>query len=141
LHANFRLGADGESIVLSAPDGSTVDLVSFGPQAEDVSEGRWPDGSTAAFRPLTQPTPGAANVWSAEIRLGGAFNTGQGQIIAFWPSTPGQQFQIQYKDNLEDPAWLPAGQPITASDTQTQVAIDITSASARRFYRLVLLGL
>ena len=46
LHANFRLGSDGENIRLFAADGKTlIDVVTFGSQAEDRSYGRMPDGS------------------------------------------------------------------------------------------------
>jgi len=66
-HLPFKLSASGEEIVLVASDGSNViDAVQFGPQAADVSYGRYPDGeggarSNAAFRTMS-PTPGAANV-------------------------------------------------------------------------------
>jgi hypothetical protein len=37
-----------------------VDAVVFGPQADDRSEGRWPDG-TQAIHLMQPPTPGAPN--------------------------------------------------------------------------------
>ncbi|MGC8744086.1 MAG: lamin tail domain-containing protein, partial [Verrucomicrobiia bacterium] len=60
LHVNFALSRNGEAIGLYAPDGSVVDLVTFGPQTADVSEGRYPDGSSN-IRQLQQPTPGTTN--------------------------------------------------------------------------------
>jgi len=60
LHANFKLSKDGEAIGLFAADGTVIDYVSFGPQETDVSQGRFPDGSTYTLT-LTQPTPGGAN--------------------------------------------------------------------------------
>src|SRR4030095_10195628 len=44
LHAGFSLAKGGESIALFAANGTLVDLVTFGPQATDVSEGRSRDG-------------------------------------------------------------------------------------------------
>jgi len=45
-HANFKLGSDCENIRLFAADGKTlIDEVTFGPQAEDRSYDRLPDGS------------------------------------------------------------------------------------------------
>ncbi|MEP0844125.1 MAG: CotH kinase family protein, partial [Phycisphaerae bacterium] len=62
LHTNFRLSKAGETIALYASDGVTLhDLVAFGGQTENVSEGRFPDGAGPWGR-CTTPTPGAANV-------------------------------------------------------------------------------
>jgi hypothetical protein len=60
LHVNFKLSKGGEAIGIFAADGTVVDFVSFGAQATDVSEGRFPDGAAAVFA-LTIPTPRAAN--------------------------------------------------------------------------------
>jgi len=60
LHAGFKLSSAGESVVLTAPNGTVLDTVSFGPQSADVSEGRLPDG-TGTFRAIAPPTPNASN--------------------------------------------------------------------------------
>ncbi|HXJ59613.1 MAG TPA: lamin tail domain-containing protein [Verrucomicrobiae bacterium] len=60
LHVNFRLAAGGESIILSAPTGEQIDRVDFGPQLDDVSQGRFVDGA-ASIVTLAAPTPGAPN--------------------------------------------------------------------------------
>ena len=61
LHADFKLTKSGTQIVLSAPDGTVVDQVTFGPQLPDVSEGRYPDGAADIYV-MTNFTPRAANV-------------------------------------------------------------------------------
>jgi hypothetical protein len=43
-HANFSLSGDGEQILLSDSDTLTLDYVRFGPQLQDVSEGRFENG-------------------------------------------------------------------------------------------------
>src|SRR6185369_9042233 len=44
-HANFKLNNGGENLVLTDVNGATtLDTVSFGSQAKDVSQGRLPDG-------------------------------------------------------------------------------------------------
>ena len=62
LHANFRLAAGGEEILLVDTDeklNALLDHIEFGEQQSDVSYGRTPaDASSFAFM---QPTPGAAN--------------------------------------------------------------------------------
>lgn len=53
LHANFKLSASGEAVILSDSTPAVVDSVSFGSQALDISSGRCPDGTGAfvAFAP------------------------------------------------------------------------------------------
>jgi hypothetical protein len=60
LHVSFRLERGGEEIGLVAPDGVFIDSVSFEPQFEDVSQGRYPDGASAIYF-LSAATPKAPN--------------------------------------------------------------------------------
>ena len=60
LHANFQLSRNGETIGLFSPDLKLVDTISFGPQSNNVSQGRSPDGSTNIIT-LTLPTPRGPN--------------------------------------------------------------------------------
>ena len=61
-HCNFKLGASGDSIVLTASNGATIiDSVTFSAQTTGVSQGRLPDGgSSLVFFPQT-PTLGESN--------------------------------------------------------------------------------
>jgi hypothetical protein len=59
-HVAFRLAAEQGLIALLDEDLATIDLVSYGPQRTDVSEGRLPDGD-ARIAKLSVPTPGAPN--------------------------------------------------------------------------------
>jgi hypothetical protein len=61
LHVNFKLSKSGESIGLYGSDGQVVDYINYGPQVDDVSEGRFPDGAPARYS-MPTPTPGANNV-------------------------------------------------------------------------------
>lgn len=45
LHANFKLSASGEEIVLVAPDTTVVDEIAFSAQSTDMSTGRFPNGT------------------------------------------------------------------------------------------------
>lgn len=60
-HVGFKLSAKGDDIGFFAPDGTLIDAVTFGPQAEDVSEGRLPDGGATLVRFPALPTPGLPN--------------------------------------------------------------------------------
>lgn len=62
LHTNFKLSKEGESIILTAPDGKTViDQVDFGVQSVDISYGRkfGEERNKGCFFPV--PTPGQLN--------------------------------------------------------------------------------
>jgi hypothetical protein len=52
-HVSFKMNASGESLGLFGADGAPVDFVNYGPQTNDVSEGRYPDGAMTLF---TMPT-------------------------------------------------------------------------------------
>ena len=60
LHVSFRLAQSGEELGLFAPDGTMIDGLKFGPQTNNISQGRLPDGGSALAY-FTQPTPRAAN--------------------------------------------------------------------------------
>ncbi|MCB2380503.1 lamin tail domain-containing protein, partial [Hymenobacter sp. BT635] len=71
LHLGFGLGKGGEAIGLAQMIGSTptqLDSYTFGPQTDDVSVGRFPDGSTT-FRTFFAPTPGSTNVVAFKSNL------------------------------------------------------------------------
>lgn len=60
LHVNFKLDKQGEAIGLFGADGAVVDVVTFGPQATDVSMGRSPDGGSELV-PMAVATPRTNN--------------------------------------------------------------------------------
>ncbi|MGZ5545716.1 MAG: lamin tail domain-containing protein, partial [Limisphaerales bacterium] len=68
LHVNFQLSKSGEQIAFYSPESILIDLVNFGKQTNDISMGRYPDG-TASIYFMTNATPGFANL------LGGSLNT------------------------------------------------------------------
>ena len=59
LHAEFKLSASGESVILSNADGEIIDEVIYDEQITDVSYGRFPNG-TGDFQAMN-PTFGAMN--------------------------------------------------------------------------------
>ncbi|MCB9367432.1 MAG: CotH kinase family protein [Calditrichaeota bacterium] len=59
IHADFKLSAGGEALVLSLANGTIVDSLSFGEQTTDISRGRFPDG-LGGFQ-FMLATPGAMN--------------------------------------------------------------------------------
>jgi len=60
LHTNFKLSSDGESLLITNPQGTTVDQINFGVIGPDLSYGRKPDGSNNWFL-FEEATPGDSN--------------------------------------------------------------------------------
>jgi hypothetical protein len=59
-HLRFALDSHGEALGLYAPDGTTLDLLTFGSQAADIALARLPDG-VGPWALTAAATPGAAN--------------------------------------------------------------------------------
>lgn len=140
LHASFQLSKAGETLGLFAPDGTLVDSVVFGEQAEDVSQGRYPDaGPLAGF--LTQPTPRGPNAAPYHADPAGpyleplVFRVSSDAVILGWVATVGKAYQVEYKDVLTDPTWLPLGPVRTATAPVLNVR-ELMIPNAQRFFRL-----
>ena len=59
-----------------------------------------------------------------------------GRLALTWSTAPGQAYQVQYKDDLSQPAWLNLGNPITAANVTASSSDAITNRA--RFYRVTL---
>jgi hypothetical protein len=139
LHANFSLNRGGEAIGLYAPDGTVIDLVVFGAQETDVSQGRWPDGGPEPFHFFPRPTPGAPNLPGfphPPVRIQEVAFTTDG-FHASWSAIPGAQYQVQYKNSLSDPTWLDLAGPLTADQENLSVRDPFTFFSPERYYRIL----
>ena len=136
-HADFKLREEGESIALFAPNGSTVDAVSFGRQTNDISQGRWPDGmSDLYFMPT--PTPGMPNVIPnhppSEIQILAIQTLSGEQVAITWSSEAGRSYRLQYKDDLDFPTWVDLPE-VNATATLTSMTNSV-SGTSQRFYRI-----
>jgi hypothetical protein len=129
LHASFRLGNNGDTIQLAGPAGHVVDVVNFGAQRANRSEGRFPDGATARTG-LTLPTPGSANVLTivTPLTLGP-----EGNSIRF-TTTPGIRYTLQRSDDLT--AWENVAPAQVATGAELTIN-DGVPAGTQRFYRVV----
>lgn len=134
-HADFKLSAAGEMILLSTPEGRLLDSVSFAGGQRNQSEGRWPDGAAEPFRPFTFPTPRAANVWRSALRISEARWLPDGRLLLGWESTPGQRYRLQMTDDLTAASWTDAGPEIPSMGVTTSLPVTLPAAGAR-FFRL-----
>jgi hypothetical protein len=138
LHADFRLSQDGEAIALFAPDGRLVDAARFGPQTNDVAEGRSPDGSPE-IAVLSAPTPGAPNALPAGGAEGIAIMalslTPAGELVLTWTTQPGRIYRVQAKEDLGAPVWNDLMEVTAAGSTESR-PVPLTG-SPQAFYRVV----
>lgn len=109
LHVAFRLAISGESILLSAPDGTLVDRVDFAAQSPDKTMGRL-DGEVVA---LATPTPGAINGDAARPPMAGVVR--QDDLLTFTlQAEPGFFYQLEVSEDLL--IWQPTGVPFKAEE-------------------------
>jgi hypothetical protein len=137
LHVNFQLSKDGEILALSAPDGTQLDSVQFGPQTNNISQGRWPDGeSSVSF--MGTPTPHAPNLLNGLTNapaFTGLALQGNGTLALTWRTIRGKTYQIEYKNKLEDQTWIAWGDEQMAADSRVTALVP-SQESSQRFYRI-----
>lgn len=157
-HVGFKLSAEGDDIGFFAPDGTLIDAVTFGPQAEDVSEGRLPDGGATLVRFPALPTPGLPNRADQDsdgasalaefvggtdpsdpvstFRLIPGFNASGGTTARF-STAPGRGYRLQSTETLGTGGWITLleapPRPVPQKITFTDAAV----ASASRYYRVL----
>jgi hypothetical protein len=54
-----------------------------------------------------------------------------------WPTAPGRSCQLEYKNNLTDPTWMPLGNTITGTGNPVTAA-NTLNANSNCFFRLVI---
>jgi rhamnogalacturonyl hydrolase YesR len=59
------------------------------------------------------------------------------QFTLTWPTIAGQNYQVEYKDNLDDPAWTPLGAPVAGTGYLLNID-DNNDNAPHRFYRLMI---
>jgi hypothetical protein len=136
LHVNFKLSQAGDAIGLFAPDGRQMDAVSFGPQTSNVSQGRFPDGDVS-LQFVLAPTPRAANVKAGVTNapvITGIERSPNGDLALTWRTIPGKSYRVEYRNNLDDPQWIPLGDYLANGTALT--IFDPIGTRQQRFYRL-----
>ena len=137
LHADFNLSGGGEAIGLFAPDGATpVATVAFGPQSQNISQGRFPNGDTNAVHSMTNWTPRAANSLTISLAFT-AISIDASVVTLTWTALPGRAYRVEFKDTLDAPDWTQLGSSVVASASTASTA-DPTATGTQRFYRVLL---
>jgi len=135
LHVNFKLSAAGEFMAIIDPAGRLIDSVEFGSQADNVSQGRFPNGGAAPYVSMNTPTPGAPNIFGGSgPRLTGIELLLGDQIRFTWTTEVGGRYRVQAKDNLADADWTELTGDITATESTASRTLAVTGL--QRFYRI-----
>ena len=120
LHANFKLSAKGETVVLSDTDANSnalVDAVEFGALDDDEAYGRLPDGS-GAFRTLPA-TPGEPNQVLPALAISAGESALEGGTATFTITAdpaPADDLAVDVAITQEEGAdYLPESPPATAT--------------------------
>jgi Tol biopolymer transport system component len=109
-------------------DGQTVMFLSW---ASDLIEGDFNQGADVFVVKLASGNPIAA--FSGQI----IYVPGSGQLpTILWPATNGVTYEVQFKDELTDPAWLSVNGTVIVVGNQGSV-VDLAPNPSHRFYRIV----
>lgn len=138
LHVSFKLEKNGEAIGLFATDGTLMDSVTFGPQTNNVSQGRYPDaGGTVHF--MATPTPRAPNCLPEPLsppRLANMTTAAGGEVSFVFTLPSVTTYRVESKNELGSPLWIPLG-PDQVGSGMVIITDDI-GTNRQRFYRVLL---
>ena len=135
LHTSFKLSASGGDLGLFAPNGVAIDLIHYGAQIADVSEGRVPEGGDTILA-LPGASPGSVNQPPAPVVF--AIQVDREFATVSWSSVPGLVYQLEGAPDLAGQRWSAVGTPQTAGGN-TLTAIEplrVGDANGARFYRV-----
>jgi hypothetical protein len=130
IHVPFKLSAGGESIILSAPDGTEIDRVDFGSQTSGIAQRRVPDGGaeigfTLAATPGAENCSGAAPVAAMDLNVSA--------VSIGFSSVSGSIYQIELSTDLTN--WMTNGAPVAGTGVAMTFPIP-TPAVDRLFLRI-----
>lgn len=135
-HSSIKLSATGEQIILSYPDGTVVDSVSFGMQAADISWQRCPNGtgefkaSEPTFGKENCPAPPYLSVSEKTILMEAEKNSS-----AFFKITSNVSWQIQCNE-----PWLFVNPVSSQGDTVITLIADENAAFTERTATIFVTG-
>ncbi len=133
LYVSFGLSKSGDKIALYAPDNTLADSVVFGAQSDDISEGRWPDGSTNIYQ-MPIPTPRTTNRLFTISNVG---MSGTNGLSLCWNTRYGGQYRVMQTDSLTNPVWTNAfGVDMNATGGMFVTNLYFSAPVSSRYYRI-----
>jgi hypothetical protein len=102
-----------------------------------VSEGRFPDGTGPRYF-MPTPTPRGANVIPVQItppEITGLVLLPNGDVQFSFGTATGYSYQVLFKNDLNDPQWMPLGDPQSGTGSSLNVTDNI-GVNPQQFYRI-----
>lgn len=96
IHASFKLSSSGESLYLIDIDLNVVDEITFGEQTEDITFGRYPNG-TGDFITMEEPTFGTTN----SPGLTATSTIEPVEIFTIYPNPASTRITIQFSNEAQ----------------------------------------
>jgi len=135
-HASFSLSNSGESISLFTPEGVRVDAVEFGPQDDDLSMGRTPDGTRVPPVCLSSATPGSANRPECPFRILEITLSSPESVRLTWRSVPEEVYVVEQSASMTDSSWTEVSSFITAERFGTTAEIALLENQGAAYFRV-----
>jgi hypothetical protein len=122
-----------------APVGATIDPVS-GAFSWMPTAAQAPRTNIITVRVTDNGTPAlnAARTFTVitGIRISSVNRMPGGEVSISFGTIPGKTYRVEYKNNLNEPAWTPVG-PNMVADSTSLTVVDDPGAQPQRFYRIV----
>lgn len=133
LHADFKLSASGESVILSYPNGTIINEVTFGAQTENVAYARIPNG-TGNF--VNQPPTFGANNESLSVsQFESAFE------VKAWPNPMKDMLTLSGEQSINEVRFYNLiGQEVMTEKTEGRNVKIKTGHLANGIYTVKVLG-
>lgn len=139
FHTAFHLPASGGVVTLSRLESGrprALDSVSYATLAAGHSFGSFPDGQPITRLEFALSTPGGPNLLPLsaptidQVALTGT------QLSLHWAAVPGQTYRIEFKDDLNQPAWTQLATGLVATSDSLSANVDLNGVR-KRFVRVV----
>ena len=127
---DFKLPAAGATIELLDEAGRVLTSLTYDQQAENISEGRYPDATENVIRFPSTPSPGGPNL----LRFPLAMAVTAGEMVLSWPSVATRMYQVESSINLT--TWT-THKAVTAMESTTSTSE--TMPDAQRYFRVIAL--
>ena len=135
LHVNFQLSRAGEAIGLFAADGTQVDVVLFGTQSSDLSEGRIQDGGNQ-IGVLATPSPGLSNSGTVIPPPKLTLSMLVRPTVSFM-ATSNRVYSLEWREGLDYGRWTPLRNTTSVTSDQVVSMEDSLPLADERYYRLI----
>jgi len=135
-HINLSLDDEFGTLALTDITGAVLDVVAYGPQLPDVSEGRVPDGFGWIVPSFGQPTPGRTNAGAPSAFELTWQRTGGEVTFTLAGAQAGRRYRLEGRAGVSGD-WA-GGEEVTAANATVSFA-PVPASEAVRFFRAVLL--